>query len=244
MRRLAIGIFLACGTACADENPAPLCYKNLASEARFASIASKLPLADLRDISFENLANKAMPTAKERKLIADWVEARKPCFQIGIEHAKTTLPPQVSSLVIEADNNLTVVLASLFNKEISYGTANKKIQALADDMRNRITNVADQSRRENAAIDGAIAEAKSRRDANEQNRRDSEARYEEQRRANIEMQMQQQQAQADAERRQAAMQMLNNFKPYQMPNPYQMPIRPTVNTNCTQYGNQTSCTTR
>jgi len=53
----------------------------------------------------------------------------------------------------------------------------------------------------------------------------------------------------DALRREKALlmlQYLNTNKPYQIPAPqvYQLPIRPSVNTNCTTYGNQTNCTTR
>jgi hypothetical protein len=55
-------------------------------------------------------------------------------------------------------------------------------------------------------------------------------------------------AQQDAVRRQAAMQLLLNnmnarpIQPYQLPMP--PPPRPSVNTNCVQFGNTWNCTTR
>lgn len=53
------------------------------------------------------------------------------------------------------------------------------------------------------------------------------------------------QAQDDA-RRNAALQMLRNQRPIQLAPlvPYQMPVQPTVTTNCHRFGAQTVCTTR
>ncbi len=244
MRRVAMVYFFACGVAFADENPAPLCYRELAAETHFASIAKKLPLADFREISFENLADKTLPTEKERKLIVEWVEARKPCFQKGLTYSNENYPSQISAIAVEADNNLTAIIASLFNKEISYGAANKKIQAVVDGVRNRVTIIMDQIRRENNAKDEAIAQLQIQHDNQERIQRDIEKRFEEQMRANSEIRMQQQQAQANYERRQHAIQMLKNFQPYQAPAPYQIPIRPNVTTNCSQIGNQWTCNSR
>jgi hypothetical protein len=244
MKRLAIAFLFVSSLALADENPAPACYRELAEQARFAPISKKLPLADITNISFENLANKAVPTEKERKLLGEWVEAHKPCFQQGLEFANKNWLPQIAALAVEVDNNLTVIVASLFNKEISYGTANKKIQALADDLRNRVTGVVEQMKRENALTEAANTQVQNQREAQETARQESEKRFYEQRQAEAELRMQQQQAQEESERRQRAMQILGNFKPYQAPAPYQMQIRPNVTTNCMQLGNQWTCNSR
>lgn len=229
MRRMIALCLLCCSPAYAEENPGIACTLQLATEPKFAPIANKLPLGDMSDISFEKLAIKAKPTKKESKLIAEWAEVHSSCFNQGLKYAKTNYLPQVVALAIEANNRETAVAASLFNKEISYGEANKQIQAIADDFRNKLTAVVEQIKSEQAAK----KLAKDTKDA---------AQWESDRRI-----LEQQQAQEDAQRRQLAGQiLLNNMRnnqpaPFVPLVPYQMPVRPSVTTNCSQVGNQWIC---
>lgn len=229
MQRIFVLCLLICGEAYADENPAPACNRQLAQEPRFAAIANKLPLADIREISFENLANKAIPSQKERNALAEWVEAHKSCFQMGLEYGQKNYPPQLVALAIEANNKVIAVAASLYNKELTYGAANKQMQSIADDTRNKATAVVEQVKVEKAAQQQSQkAEAQ----------RESDRRIAEQRQFEADSQRQQQ-AQADAQRRQLAARMLP--PPYQIPVPV---VRPTVTTNCSQLGNQWTCNSR
>lgn len=212
---------------------------------RFSLIAKKLPIVDIREVSFENLANKSMPSEKERRALADWVEAHKACFQVGAEYAKEHYPSQIGAIAIEEDNRITAVIASLFNKEITYGFANKQIQSIVDDIRNRETAITEQVQQDK--INQQFAQELTQKQQKEQEsaKRIYDRRVIEQRQAQAEEQLQQQQAQEDAQTRQLKSQMLmnmiNNNKPYQLPMP--MPIRPAVRTNCSQFGNQLTCTT-
>jgi hypothetical protein len=236
MRRMFALLLLCCSTVYAEENPAVACIEQLVTEPSFAPIANKLPLGDMSDISFEKLAIKAKPTKKESKLIAEWAEVHSSCFNQGLKYAKTNYPPQVVALAIEANNREIAVVASLFNKEISYGEANKQIQAIADDFRNKVTAVVEQIKSEQATKQLAQDQAKKSQDTQEAAQQESDRRF-----------AAQQQAQADAQRRQLAAQMLLNSMrtPLIAPIvPYQMPVRPSVNTNCYQNGNQISCTSQ
>lgn len=84
--------------------------------AAVAPIANKLPLGDMGVISFEKLATKAVPSRKESKLIAEWIEARKVCFNLGLEYANKNYPPQIVALAIEAKNRETAVVAIRFHE--------------------------------------------------------------------------------------------------------------------------------
>jgi hypothetical protein len=84
--------------------------------AAVAPVANKLPLGEMRDISFEKLAIKAVPLRKESKLIAEWIEARKVCFNLGLEYANKNYPPQIVALAIEANNQETAVVAIRFHE--------------------------------------------------------------------------------------------------------------------------------
>ena len=236
MRRMLALCLLCCTPAHAEENPAIACNQQLVTEPRFAPITNKLPLGDMSDISFEKLAIKAIPTKNESKLIAEWVEAKNVCFNLGLEYAKTNYPPQLTALAMEAKNRVTAVAASLYNGELSYGAANKQIQSISDDFRNKLTALVEQIKSERLVQE----QAKSVQDNQKAAQLENDRRYAAQQQAQFDAQ-QQQQAQADAQRR------LMIFKSMQLPPPtplvpYQMPVRPpAINTNCQQIGNTWSC---
>ena len=246
MCRILALFLLFCSSVLAEENPAISCTQKLVTEPKFAPIAKKLPLGDMRDINFEQLANKAIPTQKEAKLIAEWVEARKSCFNIGLEYGEKNYPPQVGALAIEANNQVTAVIADLFNKKFSYGAANKQIQTIADDYRNKLTAVAEQIKNEQSAQQERDSQIAEQRQAQADAARQQKAQADEQREAQAYAQRQQE-AQADDQRRQQAMQiyLMNNkpFVPYKT-ELYQMPVSPRVTSNCSQIGNQWTCVTQ
>jgi hypothetical protein len=228
----------------ADENPVIACFKQLTSDPKFVPIANKLPLGDIREISFQMLANKAVPTKREIGLISDWMDARKSCFTIGLEYAQKNYPPQTIPLATETNNRVTAIIVNLYNKEITYGSANKQIQSIADDYANKLTAVVEQIKSEKAAQQLAEQQAKEQLEAQKKNQQDNDRRISEQRQADAIAQQQRLQAAADAQRRQLAAQNLmnnmNNNKPYQIPVPVPT-IRPIITTNCNTFGTQTTC---
>lgn len=251
MRRVLALYVLCCFSAHAEENPAITCNQQLVTEPRFAPITNKLPLGDMSEISFEKLAIKAIPTKKESKLIAEWVEAKNVCFNLGLEYAKTNYPPQLTALAMEAKNRVTAVVANLYNGEYSYGTANKQIQSISDDYRNKLTALVEQIKSEQIAQE----QAKTVQDNQAAAQLENDRRYAAQQQAQA-YAHQQQQEQADAQRR---LMLLNSMRlppptpvvpyqvvPYQLPIrpsvvPYPIPVRPVTNTNCQQIGNAWSC---
>jgi hypothetical protein len=235
----------------APQDPAVACSRTLVAEPRFASIASKLPLANVLDISFEMLANESFPTPQERKAIAAWVPAHKECSKAGEAYRQQNYPPQLIAFLTEADNSGIVVVAELYNKKLTYGAANKRIQSIADDLRNKVAALVQQIQSQRAGEQQALQKAQEDQQATQ--KRDEAAQQASHQRDEIARQAAQQQyeqAREDQElaaRRQAALQfMLNNMRATQPAPivPYQIPIRPTTTTNCYRVGNQMNCTTQ
>lgn len=240
MRIIFALCLLCCSSAYAEENPAIACTQKLTTEPIFAPIANKLPLGDMRDISFEKLTIKAKPTKKESKIISSWMDARSKCFNIGLEYAKTNYPPQLVSLAIEANNQVMAVVANLFNRDISYGAANKQIQSISDNYRDKITALVEQIKADKAAQQSAQAQANKAQADKEAAQEEIDSRY-----------AQQQQDQADAQRRQLRMQIFQQYQQQQQNNYNQQmqqiqqnqPQRPFI-TNCNGIGNSMNCITR
>lgn len=234
MRLVLALCLLCCSQVYADDNPAIACTQKLVTEPKFAPLANKLPLGAMSDIGFEKLAIKAVPTKKDSKLIREWAEAHGSCFNIGLEYAKTNYPPQLVALAIEANNREMAVAASLYNRDLSYGAANKQIQSISDDFRNKITALAEQIKSERASQQVAQEQAKKAQDEKMGEQQERERQYAEQ-----------QQAQADAQRRQLGLQLLQQQQQQQQNNyNQQMQIyqnRKPVTTNCNGTGTSWTC---
>ena len=229
---------LAIATSCyAQQDPSIGCNRDLAADPRFASIADKLPLAGISEMTFEMLANEKSPNAKERKAISDWASSHKECTKLGETFRQQNYPPQVIALLIEADNSVVAVAADLYNRKLTYGAANKRLQSNLDDFRNRLAAIVQQIKNQREA---QRQEAAARQAAKEQAQQAQQAQEAlEAQRASNQAELQAQQA--DQARRQAVIQqLLRNMQPQPLPNPY----LPKSTTNCTAFGNQINCTTR
>lgn len=253
--RLAFLLFLVPYGICNAQDPTIGCIKGLAVDKTFTQIASKIPLAEARDATFEMLANQALPTKREQELIPRWIEARKQCISDGDSFHRENYPMQMIALAVEAENNMAAIATDLYNRKLTYGAFNKRRLAIADDAIVKITAVVQQlktqqdAQRQSQDIERATRQreeaaqqaAMERDKQAQQTQRELEARR---MRQQAEQQAQQQAQQADAARRQAAMQMLQR-QPQPAPIvPYQVPVRPITNTNCYQNGNQMNCTTQ
>ena len=202
------------------EDPSRTCFQNLAHETRFAPIADKMAITNVRETTFAMLANESLPKPEERPVIADLIGAQQACFQDGDLWRQKNYPPQIVAIVAESFNTGVATAADLYNGKLSYGAFNKQRQALADEARNRVAAV--------------VQQIQSQRHAEQQMQKQTREA---------------QQAQANAAREQAVLQLLlkNMTPPPVQPLPvqlYQVPIKPSVHTDCYQMGDHMRCTTR
>jgi hypothetical protein len=140
------------------------------------------------------------------------------------EYRRTQYPPDIYSLLQEAEIGMRAIGLDLYSKKISYGQANKRIEFLANEVFGRLTQII-------KAYQAAIAAQK----------------------ATAAQQAQQQQALADARqaqdqalRQQRAILFLN-FMRMNQPPPltfHPMQTNPSVHTNCMAIGNTWSCDSR
>ena len=227
----------------AEEDPSIACNRELAGGAAYSSIASRLPLDSMLNVSFAMLADDKKPDAAQRKAIASWATAHKECGQLGEAFRTEHYPPQVTATAVEADNQLLGIAADLYNRKFTFGDANKQIQRTGDEFRKRLAVFVQEATTQKAAEQQRNQElqaAQARQDeanrqaaaiANQQARERQAAREE----------------QMDFARRQAAAQIIMNNMNANRPAPlvpYLIPQRPITTTNCMRNGEQMSCTSQ
>jgi hypothetical protein len=222
----------------ANSDPLLLCMADLAGDPKFSDIADKLPLADPNHITFAMLADQSLPTPKERKKIAEWFDEREDCWKSSESLHRQQWPPELFQLAKEAGDSAREIGVKLYNRKISYGTANKQIQELRNSVSARTVPIVKQYQAEIAQQKAsAQAKADDDRKAVEQSAKLREQAAEQ--RAMQEQQYANAQArQAEALRLQRAQIFLSYMHATQVP-----PPRPTYNTNCYTSGNYTNCTT-
>lgn len=206
--RVVVGYIclVANGVGYSQQDPRIACIRELQNDARFKPIAGKVPIANIQDIKFQMLSDETLPNSRERKAIAELVDAHKECIKAGESYRQRAYSPQVNALLSDADNSMIAAAAELYNRKLTFGKFNLRLQAIDIDARNKIATVMQQfkaqqeeqqARRQAEQAEQARQDAQ--RKANEAaQRRAEEARQEEQRRAE-----QAQSERQDAMRRQA-----------------------------------------
>ena len=222
----------------ANSDPLLACVADLAADPKFSDIADKLPLADPNHITFKMLADESLPTPKERTEIAEWFDEREDCWNSTEALHRQQWPPELFQLAKEGGDSAREIGVKLYNRRISYGTANKQIQELRNSVTARTVPIIKQYQAE-IAQQRAAAQAKADDDRKSAEQSAELREQAEERRALQEQQYANAQAaQAESLRLQRAQLFLNYMRATQIP-----PPRPTYNTNCYTAGNFTNCTT-
>lgn len=144
----------------AQEDPSGPCLHSLGTETRFAPVADKMPITDVRDTTFAMLANESFPRPEEKPVIADLVGAQQACFKDGELWRQHNYPPQIGAMLTEAFNNGVATAADLYNGKLSYSAFNKRRQAIADDARHRVAALVQQIQNQRHAEQQAQKQAR------------------------------------------------------------------------------------
>ena len=207
------------------------CLKDLAAEPQFEQLSHKLPLSNLANFTFAMLADESLPTPRERRDLYDWFERRDKCRQDSDALHRAQWPPEIYQVSTEGDAGIQAIGLDLYNRKITFGEANKRLEQLRNDIVAKLMPIIKQYQAD-IAEQNAAAE---RRQASAQQRAEQEQRYADA-----------QAAQQELIRQQRAALFLNYMRAMQ-PRPLQVPQLPspppTYNTNCSTYGNMTDCTT-
>jgi hypothetical protein len=221
----------------AATDPFVQCVKGFTAEAHYASIAAKLPLADINSISFGMLADQSKPTPQERQDIAEWFDRRDACWKSTAEYHAEAWPPEFIQVADESTAALKAIGVDLYNRRISYGEANRQIQDVGNSTKAKVAILVKQFQADAVGQQARAAELVEKRRDSEDRKLAEDLRF----------------SNAVAEREEAARQQrtqmwLNYMRsiqpaPIQMP-PLQIPPVPhTYNTLCTGNGNMVNCTT-
>jgi hypothetical protein len=201
-------------------DPFVQCSALIVNDPQYAELARKLPLTT--GISFQMLADESLASEKERPLIASWYERNEACWRDSEGFRQARLPPEVVAMMDEGNATLQDIGVDLYNRKITFGEANKRIQELSIGLSAKGAQIRKQYQAEMAAQQEVARE----REARAQAYADARA------------------AQQDAQRQQRMALILNYMRanqPKLLPPPSPPP---TYNTNCYTVGNATNCTTR
>ena len=162
MRRIIFGCaFIALASqavvALAEPDTLPVnkaleCNAALPTRAELASLAGKVTLSGEPKASLEMQANPAKPDPSEKIAIAKWATLRDSCFELGTEWMETiNAATWFRAIMMEAKDSGDALVSSLYRGELTYGAYNVKQTALLSEIRRRINEGLESTRREASA---------------------------------------------------------------------------------------------
>ena len=208
-------------------DPYVACVRILAFDAQFEILSKKLPLYEMTAISFAMLADDSLATPQERKDILAWFGRQESCWKDSEELHRSQWPPDIFGLFQEENSEIHNIGLDLYNRKITFGEANKRIQDYGNIFRARVATTVKQYQAEIAAQKAAAEkEAQRKQDAAE-------------RLASQQQAYENAQEQAAAAARQQRKQLIVNFL-----NQLGQLTPHTTYTNCYGGAGSISCTTR
>ena len=219
-------------------DPYVACVRRLAFDTQFEVLSKKLPLYEMTAISFAMLADDSLATPKERKDILAWFGKQEGCWKDSEELHRSQWPPDIFGLFQEENSEIHNIGLDLYNRKITFGEANKRVQDYGNSFRARVAATVRQYQAEIAAQKAAAEQqAQRKQDAAEQQAQRNQDAAE--RLASQQQAYENAQEQAAAAARQQRKQLIVNFlKQMGELAPH------TTYTNCYGGAGSISCTTR
>jgi hypothetical protein len=132
-------------------DPYLACVRLLAFDTQIADTTKKLPLYDMSAISFSMLADSSLPSPQERKEISVWFNKWERCWKDSEPLHQSQWPPDIFQLFQEENAEIHNIGIDLYNRNISFGEANKRVQDYGVRFRERVVAVVKQYQAEIAA---------------------------------------------------------------------------------------------
>ncbi len=235
----------------ATADPMVACLTLLAAEPRFDEMKKKLPVPDIRNISFEMMANESLPNPKERKAISDWFLGMDVCKDRAAAWRESHYPPEVNALASAIYTKLQLIGVELYKGASTYSSANQRIAVIRDDYTAKLTEVVKKYEQETQAQKLRDAEAKAAEKAQAERRQS----YADQQRQQVQDRQNQADYQAQQERlarQQMIVSYLQSRPLLQLPVMQQLPANQMIlaspprstQTNCHWVGQTWTCTTQ
>jgi hypothetical protein len=213
------------------QDPSAQCAKDQTANPEFSLLVDKLPVGDIRNITFGMLANDSIPTTEERNAIAAYFAANEQCAKLGESYRQANYPPEINNQLLAAMTAINLVGVDLYKGRITYGEANKRLAAVRDDLGSKMTVIIQQYKKDIAERQTQTAALKSQAESQRLQAASQESQAADQ---------------AQALRQQRVQMMFNYMRanPIQAPTVPNLQIRQPITSNCTMIGNQASCTSQ
>jgi hypothetical protein len=191
------------------QDPRLECEIRFEKDTRLSSISSKISLRRPSDIGFTMLADLSLPNAAEQRAIALYADNIRKCIKEAEIFRRQNYSSAMMAIISKFDSDFNDATIELYNKKITYGKYNKKIQQLDSDLNDGLGKIAIQvsdQKKEQEEANKLRAEAmrEAQRKQEDVNKARAEAMREAQRRQDQaraeEVQRQQQQRQAELDR--------------------------------------------
>jgi len=127
------------------------CAAQIAKDPLYAELAKKLPLKD-GQISPQMLANDSVAMGKELPVIKSLYKRHEKCWKDSADFRQLHLPPEVLKMVNDGGSAMFGIGADLYKQKISFGEANKRLQAAGGSLDTGAAEVAKQYEAELAAL--------------------------------------------------------------------------------------------
>lgn len=165
VRRAAIAFLLwglpACGMA---QGPLDACLGALADDARFAAIAGKVALGVQAEATPAMLADLTTANPKQVRALADWTAARSECVRAEAASGNPAYRPPLQTYRLEAESALIEAAADLHDRGITFGTFNRRRQAIAMVLRDKVAALSQRIQAQRSAQELADQQARERRE--------------------------------------------------------------------------------
>ena len=168
------------GRVLSPQDPRKECEAKLSNDNRLSVIGSKVSLNGPTEIGFAMLADQSLPSQSEQKAISLFADGVRKCAKDAEAFRQQNYSKEINIILSQFDTNFTDAAIELYNKKMTYGKFNTRLQQLDKDLNEKLASFAKQANSQKNEQDEANrARADAMRDA--QRRQDQARQADEQR---------------------------------------------------------------
>ncbi len=162
-------------------DPRLTCLSALENDKKIQPLNGKISTTIFWDINFPMLSNQSFPTSKEQQSIAYWADELRRCISDSSAYRQKNYSRELINLLDKEDDQIQEAAIDLYNKKITYGKYNSRIQQIFKESKFSLDNI-EQNKADQEAQSRARAAAMRDAQQRQEQQRMTEQRQAEQRR--------------------------------------------------------------
>jgi TPR repeat protein len=178
-------------------DPKRECESKLDKDNSLASISKKISLAGPSEMSFSMLADQSLPSPAEQKAISLYADSIRKCIKDADSFRQQNFSREVNLALSQFDASFMDLAIELYNKKITYGRFNTRLQQFDKDLSEKLTAYAKQANAQKNEQDEANRARDEANRARAEAMRDAQRRQDQARQAEEQRIQQQRQAEQD-----------------------------------------------